>query len=202
MLDEIVIQAKVSLQEIDPPIWRRLLLPRDLNLAQLHEVLQAAFGWTDSHLHQFIIGGLVCGAPEFDEDGLNERTMFEATEVKLRDFDFYHVPNPHILYEYDFGDSWLHLIEIETQIPRQPDVQYPICIDGARHRPPEDVGGVPGYAKFLESWHEPAHEEHSAIRQWAGRAFQPDKFNIPATNKAIALALRKAKGGYRFRLER
>jgi Plasmid pRiA4b ORF-3-like protein len=66
MRDQIVVQAKVSLQKIDPPIWRRLLLPLDLNLAELHEVLQAAFGWTDSHLHQFIIGGLVYGAPEFD----------------------------------------------------------------------------------------------------------------------------------------
>jgi hypothetical protein len=105
MIDEIAVQAKVTIQDIDPPIWRRLLLPLDLNLAQLHEVIQAAFGWTDSHLHQFVIGGLVYGAPEFDEDGLSDHRIFEATEVQLRDFDFVHVPNRNILYEYDLGNG-------------------------------------------------------------------------------------------------
>ena len=79
------------------------MLPRDLNFAQLHEIIQAAFGWTDSHLHQFIVGGLVVGAPEFDEDGLIDRQILEATEVFLRDLDLYHMPKLKILYEYDFG---------------------------------------------------------------------------------------------------
>jgi hypothetical protein len=200
--DQHIVQVKVTIQKGDPPIWRRLVLPLDLNLAQLHEVIQAAFGWTDSHLHQFIVGGLVYGAPEFDPESLNEHTIFEATEVQLRDFDFYHVPHPHFLYEYDFGDGWIHLVEIEALIRHQPGVKYPICTDGARHRPPEDVGGISGYAAFLEAWHDPEHEEHAANREWVGRAFDPEKFAIPATNKAIAAALRKAKGGYRFRQER
>jgi hypothetical protein len=119
MLDQHVAQLKITLQRIDPPIWRRLLVGLDLNLAQLHEVIQAALGWTDSHLHQFIIGGLVYGAPEFDSDGLSDRTIFDAAGVRLRDFDFYHVPHPHFLYEYDFGDSWLHLVEIEALVPQQ-----------------------------------------------------------------------------------
>jgi hypothetical protein len=195
MLDQHVAQLKITLQRIEPPVWRRLLVGLDLNLAQLHEVVQAAFGWTDSHLHQFIIGGLVYGAPEFDDDGLSDRTIFDAAGVRLRDFDFYHVPHPLFLYEYDLGDSWLHLVEIEALVPHQAGVKYPICIDGARHRPPEDVGGVSGYASFLEAWRESEHEEHSANRRWAGRHFDPKKFDVPATNKAITSALRKAKGG-------
>ena len=140
--DEHVVQAKITIQRIDPPIWRQLLLPLALNLAGLHEIIQAAFGWTDSHLHQFIIGGLIYGAPEFDEDGQSTHATFEATDVLLRDFDLFHVRNPEFLYEYDFGDGWMHLIEFESTRPIDPDINYPICIAGARHGPPEDVGGV------------------------------------------------------------
>lgn len=195
------IQAKVTIQDIEPPIWRRLLLPCDLNLAQLHEVLQAAFGWTDSHLHQFIIGGLVYGAPEFDEGWEEDRTTFEASEIVLGDFDLYHEPHPRILYEYDFGDSWMHVIEFERQVPREAEVTDPHCIDGARHHPPEDVGGSGGYADFLAVWGDPGHEDYADMRSWAGRGFDPEAFDIAATNEAIDEALRRGKCGYRFRLE-
>jgi hypothetical protein len=198
-----IIQARVTLQDIEPPIWRRLLLPPALNLAELHHVLQAAFGWRDEHLHEFIIGGLVYGAPELAEetaaeDENNPRT-FEATDVHLRDFDLYHVPDPRFLYHYDFGDSWLHLVAFERRIPRDIALKYPACVDGARHRPPEDVGGTSGYTQFLETWSDPAHEEHKAMRQWAGRTFHPEKFDLQATDKAVKTACRRARGDYLFR---
>ena len=196
---EMILQVRITIQGIEPPIWRRLHLPFDLNLAQLHEVIQAAFGWTDSHLHQFIIGGLVYGAPEVDDTG--DRKIFEATEVFLRDFDLYYEPHPRLLYVYDFGDSWHHLIEFEDFCQRQPGVKYPTCVDGVRHRPPEDVGGTGGYEEFLEAWLDPEHEEHKSMRQWAGKAFEPEKFDLTKTNKAIVTALRKCNGGYRFRLD-
>jgi len=198
---QLVMQAKITIQDIEPPIWRRILLPLDLNLAQLHEVIQAAFAWTDSHLHQFIIGGLVYGAPEFNEDYQDERRTFEAAEVRLRDFNTYHVRDPSFLYEYDFGDDWIHRIEIEGLIPRDEDLKHPLCIAGERHRPPEDVGGPPGYAEFLEAWHDKTHEYHRRYRTWAGRSFNPERFDIEVTNKLIRSALRKSKGGYRFRFE-
>ena len=74
-------------------------------------------------------------------------------------------------------------------------------MDGARHRPPEDVGGTGGYQDFLEAWSDPEHEEHKDMRRWVGKAFEPEKFDIEKTNKAISSALRKCRGGYRFRLE-
>ncbi len=115
---------------------RRLLLPPSLNLAELHHVLQAAFGWRDEHLHEFIIGGLVYGAPELADEGATEddRRTFEATDVHLRDFDLYHVPDPRFLYHYDFGDSWLHLVAFEQRLAKDSGHKYPACIDGARHR--------------------------------------------------------------------
>ena len=78
---------------------------------------------------------------------------------------------------------------------------YPQLIDGARSRPPEDVGGPPGYQDFLEAWRNPRHEDHSAMRTWAGRSFDPETFDIEKTQKAIKSAIRRCKGGYRFRLE-
>jgi hypothetical protein len=201
--DSFVISAEVHIIDIEPGISRTLELPVKLNLAQLHEVLQAAFGWTDSHLHQFNVGGLIIGAPEFDEDGLSDHRTFEASEVRLQDLTFPYDEDPQlsILYEYDFGDYWRHLL-ILRRIPRQIGVDYPRCLAGSRSGPPENVGGCSGYAGFLEAWIDPEHEEHKAVRRWVGRKFDPERFDLDATNKTIARAMRAAKGSYRFRHER
>ncbi len=113
--ESLLYQVKITLAEVQPAVWRRLQLPQTLNFAQLHEIIQASFGWTDSHLHQFVVGGLIVGAPEFDDDGLSGRQTFEATEVFLRDLELHHLPSPKVLYEYDFGDGWRHWIEFESQ---------------------------------------------------------------------------------------
>jgi len=198
----LVIEAHVTIRDIEPPIWRRLLLPLDLNLAQLHEVIQAALGWTDSHLHQFHVGGLIYGAPEFDEGGFADDSpeTFEATDVHLKDFSFYPETPPTILYEYDFGDGWVHEITLK-RVAGDKDIKYPVCVDGARRAPPEDVGGTMGYAEFLEAWSDPSHEDHKAMRRWAGRRFDPERFDPQVTTKDITKALKRCRGGYRFRLE-
>jgi hypothetical protein len=200
--DFLIVRADVHIEDIEPPIRRILELPLDLNFAQLHEVLQAAFGWTDSHLHQFNLGGLTIGAPEFNEDDLDGPRTFEASEVRLRDLTFPDDPDPTliVIYQYDFGDDWRHHIVLRRQ-PREEAATYPRCVDGVRSGPPEDVGGSSGYAEFLEAWQDPSHDEHKAMRRWAGRKFDPERFDLKATNKAIAQALRAAKGGYRFRGE-
>jgi Plasmid pRiA4b ORF-3-like protein len=172
----------------------------DLNLAQLHEVLQATFGWTDSHLHQFDIGGLTYGAPKFDQDGWSDRQTFEANSVRLADFTITDDSPITIVYEYDFGDSWTHVIELMAA-PRQAGVKYSRCITGSRAGPPEDVGGTYGYADFLQAWSDPLHEEHRDMRRWVGRKFDPERFDLTENNKAIARAIRRSNGSYRFRHE-
>ena len=201
--DSFVISAEVHIIDIEPRISRSLELPVKLNFAQLHEVLQAAFGWTDSHLHQFNVGGLTIGAPEFDEDGLSDQRTLEASEIRLQDLTFpYGEDSPlSVLYEYDFGDDWRHLL-ILRRIPRQIGIDYPRSVAGSRSGPPEDMGGCSGYAGFLEAWGDPEHEEHKAVRRWVGRKFDPERFDLEATNKAIARAMRAAKGSYRFRHDR
>lgn len=199
--ESFIIRAEVHIVGIEPRITRTIDLPVKLNFAGLHEVLQAAFGWTDSHLHQFNVGGLIIGAPEFDEDGLFDHRTFEATEVQLQDLVFPYGDEGEelrIVYEYDFGDNWRHEA-ILRRLPREEGAVYPQCVAGARSGPPEDVGGPRGYAEFLEAWHDPSHEEYKAMRRWVGRKFAPEAFDLEATNKAITKALRVARGGYRFR---
>lgn len=199
--DSFIVRAQAHILDIEPRIGRTLELPMALNLAQLHEVLQAAFGWTDSHLHQFNIGGLIYGAPEFDEDGLFDSRIFEATEVRMIDLHFPYDPGENpvtILYEYDFGDNWRHLLRLE-RVQRQEGAKYPRCIAATRSGPPEDVGGTSGYTDFLEAWLDPSHDEHKAMHRWVGRKFHPELCNLDDINKAIAKAMRSSKGGYRFR---
>jgi len=197
--DALVIRAEVHIVAIEPAISRTLELPMDLNLAQLHEVLQAAFGWADSHLHQFNIGGLVYGAPELDDEGVGSSRTFEASEVRLSDFSF---TSPPVLlyYEYDFGDGWKHAVSLTTH-PREDGITYPRCISGSRAGPPEDSGGPYGYADFVAAWRDPLHDDHKEVRQWVGRGYNPERFDLDKTNKAIASAIRRSRGGYRFRHE-
>jgi len=195
----LIIRAEVHIVGIKPVISRTLELPMDLNLAQLHEVLQAAFGWTDSHLHQFNIGGLVYGAPEFDDGGVGSSRTFEASEVRLSDFSF---TSPPVLlcYEYDFGDGWKHAMSLTTH-RREEGITYPRCIDGSRAGPPEDSGGPYAYADFVAAWRDPLHGSHKEVRQWVGRRYNPERFDLNKINKAIASAMRRSRGGYRFRHE-
>ncbi|WP_419741230.1 plasmid pRiA4b ORF-3 family protein [Ruegeria sp.] len=102
------------------------------------------------------------------------------------------------LYEYDFGDNWRHVLRLE-RATREEKAKYPRCIAAARSGPPEDSGGPSGYACFLEAWRDPGHEDHKAMRGWAGRRFNPDRVDLDQVNKDIAKALRVSKGDYRFR---
>ena len=144
------VQLRVTLLDIEPAIWRQLVVPWRFHLGQLHRVIQAAFGWWDYHLHEFMIGGLRYGDPEQigDPEFEDDARSFDEAAVRLRDFS--RGPDQSFLYLYDFGDHWQHQITFERLIAIDPAPRTASCITGARARPPEDVGGTSGYANFLE----------------------------------------------------
>jgi len=182
-----IYQLKVTLKHIKPAIWRRLHVPSDIRLSKLHSVLQDAFGWTNSHLHQFVLGERrigMKGIDEFSDDVEDEKRvkLSQIAEAKSR-----------LLYEYDFGDGWEHQIVVEKVLPAVDGVRYPTCIDGKRACPPEDCGGVGGYARLLEIIADPKHEEHAEMLEWLGRPFDPDAFDIMEANDLIH-ASRRSRG--------
>lgn len=172
-------QIKVTLLETDPPVWRRLLVRSDMSLLQLHRILQITLGWTDSHLHEFRVGGVLFGEsdPETDIRRISEKTTFIADVLR-------HVDD-HLLYEYDFGDTWEHDVLLEEVTELHPDAMCPIVLAGARACPPEDVGGVDGYEDFLRAIADPNHPEYDEYLVWCGGSYDPDTFDIHTLNTAL-----------------
>ncbi len=185
-----IYQIKVTLEDSRPPIWRRLLVPGDVTLAQLHDIIQIAMGWEGYHLHQFIVGKTYYGEPHPDYEPWAE--MRDERKVTLRQI----APREGMKfrYEYDFGDSWLHQILVEKILPPEPGKGYPVCIKGQRACPPEDVGGIWGYYNFLEAIQDPEHPEHEDYLEWIGGEFDPEEFDLEGVNKALqALVQRKSR---------
>jgi len=174
-----IYQLKVTLQGVKPPVWRRLQVQAGITLPRLHDMIQAALGWTDSHLHQFIIGGVEYGVPDPDFAGdmrSEQRVKLERVITTEKD---------RFVYDYDFGDSWTHIILLEKILLPDPDVHYPRCLAGKRACPPEDVGGVWGYAAFLEAIRNADHPEHEEMLAWSGGVFDPETFSLAEINQAL-----------------
>ena len=177
-----VYQLKVTLLDIEPPIWRRILVPHNIRLDKLHSVLQVVMGWTDSHLHEFTIDGVSYGDPSIEMDMVEEaedETKFRLHKVVPREEGKFH-------YLYDFGDSWEHEILVEKILPLGKGTRYPVCLAGKRACPPEDCGGAPGYENLLESLKDPSHPEHENMFDWLPGDFDSEKFDIEAVNRRLA----------------
>ena len=173
-----IYQLKITLKYSRPPIWRRIHVSADTRLGELHDIIQTAMGWSDDHLHQFIIGDTSYGMPDphFPGDIKSERN------VRL---DGVAAEGDTLIYEYDFGDGWVHEIEVEKVLPAEPGKRYPLCLAGKRACPPEDCGGMPGYERLLEVLRDPKHEEHEEMREWAGEDFDPEAFDLNKINRAL-----------------
>jgi hypothetical protein len=184
-----IYQLKVVLLGTEPPIWRRLRVPGNANLGWLHAVLQVAMGWTNSHLHHFLTSDARYADPRHTEDmGFGEEPDRDEAKATLMQV----APNTgaQFGYEYDFGDSWEHAITVEKILPPDPAAgTAALCQDGARAGPPEDCGGVWGYANLLKILKNRKHPEHKDMKAWVGSSFDAETFD-PAN---INLWLRKLK---------
>ena len=159
-------QLRATLNYIEPPIWRRLLVPTSATFTVLHGVLQTTFGWTNSHLHRFSRGR----AEMRDNMPIGEAFTKKSDAV---------------LYEYDFGDSWEVRLVLEAVLPAG-DVKGAECIDGARAGPLDDSGGVPGYENLIEALADPKHPDHDDLVEWTGGNYDPEAFDCEAINRALA----------------
>ena len=190
------LQVRVDISEANPPIWRRLELGSDVFLDQLHDIIQASFGWTDSHLHRFALGESVYDqdaekflcpfdVEEGDDDGVPEQ------EVRLD--EVLAEPGDVLLYEYDYGDGWEHRIILEAVLDRPADAAFAVCVAGDRSGPPEDCGGIPGYHGMLAALTDPDNPGHefsvARIKHHFGTAtFDPSQIDVSSVNRALSRA--------------
>jgi hypothetical protein len=174
-----VYQLKITLLGTDPPIWRRVQV-RDGVLEDLHDVIQIAMGWTNSHMHQFHVGRTIYAEPRLMEETFDELECADSTRTMLSDVLF--SEKEKLIYEYDFGDSWEHAITFEKKVEPEPKVKYPHCIGGERACPPDDCGGVWGFVDFVAVMADPKHPEHRELKQWYGGKFDPEKFSVRTVN--------------------
>ena len=174
-----VYQLKIILRDTKPSIWRRIELPGNTRLNDLHLMIQAAMGWYNCYLHSFTIGEETYGMydDELDVDYEDER------EYRLQDV----VGREHIkfTYTYDFGDNWAHDVIVERIALPETGVEYPQCTAGARACPPEDVGSTCGYDEFLKAIRNPKHEEHDSFLEWVGGKFDPEAFDVGEADASV-----------------
>jgi uncharacterized membrane-anchored protein len=177
-----VFELRVTLRELDPPVWRALRVPADVLLSVLHEILQIAFGWQNSHLHDFRAGDIRFGMADVEDElfSVDERAAPLGAVARV---------GSQLVYLYDFGDNWEHDIVVE-RVGSGGDGTIR-CAGGARACPPEDCGGTTGYAHMLEVLANPDDEEHADMKRWAPRRFDPEKFDPAAVNRKLATLSRR-----------
>jgi len=179
-----LLQLKITLRDIRPPIWRRVVVADDLSFEQLHWVIQMAMGWDDQHMHEFDVGGERIGGAEADPFGFgNDAPIRSERTTRLRDILG---ARRKFRYCYDFGDDWRHEIVVEKRLPAAPGEELaPRLIDGKRACPPEDCGGPWGYADLLDVLADPQHPHYKEMLEWAGE-LDPEYFDVDAAAKLFA----------------
>jgi hypothetical protein len=159
-----------------------LLVPADVSLARLHDVIQAAFGWQDSHMHVF--------ETPYGDFGRADRELGHRAEAPVTLEQVAPQAKAKIGYTYDFGDDWAHEIVVEKVLDRNPALTYPCCTGGRRAAPPEDCGGIWGYEELVEILADPQHPEHEERLEWLGledaTQFDPAAFDPVEVNRALA----------------
>jgi hypothetical protein len=180
-----ILRLKVTLNDVEPKVLRRIEVPADIKLDRLHLTLQAALGWTNSHLFEIRARDVGWGLPSPDwPDGPLDARKATLIDV-LED-----AGTKTLRYLYDYGDGWEHTIKVERMAPPEADVAYPRLIEASSRCPPEDVGGPWGYAEMLEALAAPDLESHAETREWLGEQFDPHAFE-PEPLKADVDALAK-----------
>ena len=175
-------QFLIVLAKAKPRVWRRIQVPIGYSFWDLHVAIQDAMGWFDYHLHEFEVRRSKRGP--IQRFGIAGDELIDARpcepDWRVAISDHVWAGMTPIQYLYDFGDAWHHMITYEGQVAAAAGAKYPRCIDGARRCPPEDCGGVYGYADFLDAIANPKHPVHPTLLEWAGGKFDPNDFKPQA----------------------
>lgn len=191
-----ILQIKITLKDVRPAVWRRVLVPATLTLRRLHETIQGAMGWFNQHLYEFRIGTSRYGPPEM-EGGLVASVVSNDNFVQLSSLAQHGITR--FDYIYDFGDNWQHEIIIEEARPREPGIDYPILVEGARRCPPEDCGGSSGFQNFMKAITDPSHPEHFDALDWYEDQYDPDDIEREVIDIQLSRIARSRKGGMKAR---
>jgi len=184
---------RIEMREVEPVVWRQFIVPAEISLDRLHDVIQIVMGWKDSHLHEFNFGRKRY-VENIDDEFDDENTFLEGAE---RLNEHLKKKGDKCLYVYDFGDSWEHELKLESADYklREDDCEIS-CVDGARACPPEDVGGPGGYEEFCKVIKSPRNKEHAAMVAWSngcqptGKKFDPEYFDAYAVNDLLGWYVR------------
>ncbi len=172
MSPETIARIKVTLNDVEPEVLRRIEVPFDIRLDRLHLTIQAAMGWTNTHLYEIRGRDVGWGIPDPDwGDG-----PLDARKARLDDV-LEDLGTKTLRYLYDFGDGWEHTLKIERLADPQPGVGYPRLIEVSGRCPPEDVGGPWGYAELIEAIGDASHERHAEIKERLPEDFDPKKMD-------------------------
>jgi hypothetical protein len=177
-----IYQLKITLRDIRPPIWRRILISNQLYFTELHDLIQLYFSWIGYHLHEFYfthpyipsIKLYIAGKTEWAEPSqIQDYYHLQADEIQL--CDVFSEDKRIAYYLYDFGDNWLHKIVLEKIFPHKNGFDEPLCVGGRRAAPPEDCGGVWGYQELIEILEDTSHPEYEEMMEWVGSEFDPQE---------------------------
>jgi hypothetical protein len=175
-----ILQFKITLRDSKPEIWRRFQVEDTLMFHDLHLVIQTVMGWSNSHLYQFIYeGNNYIGNPEM----LEQEDIADDKDVALS--AIFDKPKISMEYEYDFGDSWEHDLILEKIIESDLNRNYPNCLEGKMNCPPEDSGGIFGFYENMKIFKNKKHREHKEIKEWIGKDYNPDFFDLQTVNENL-----------------
>ena len=187
-----IARLKITLDMIEPAIWRRVEIPLSASLAELHRVIQAVMLFEDYHLYQFEIGPrrkeTLYGIPQPDMDFMDiedarKTSLSDLTEAGVKKF----------VYTYDFGDDWRHIVQVEAVAEADPEIAYPRLTGGARRAPREDCGGPPGFMDFIDALADSSHPDHAEKKEWYGRAFNAEDMMEPKIKSRLAKLVTRKK---------
>lgn len=175
-----ILQLRVSIRGMSPPVWRKLLINSDTTLHELHLMIQAAMGWYNCHLYEFSYGqDKYSNLDHWDEIPEEE---IDSTQVTLGDLDL--SEGDELTYLYDFGDNWEHTVSVQKILAQDTSYRLPACIGGKRNCPPEDCGGVYGYYDVLKTAGDPQDPEHDEMVEWLGE-YNPEEFDMQLADSRV-----------------